>query len=85
MLIVIVVVALVIAIGATAWAMTSRSSAHDGSGDGCVDVAIASSMGGGLEHACGSAARDWCRSVSAQNDAHAKAVQAQCRTAGILP
>ena len=84
MLIVIVVVALVIAIGATAWAMTSHS-ARDNSGDGCVDVAIASSMGGGLEHACGSAARDWCRSVSAQNDAHAKAVQAQCRTAGILP
>ena len=79
------VVAVVIAAGATAWAMTSHSSTYDRSRDGCVNVTIASSMGGGLEHACGAAARDWCRAVYVQDDAHAEAVQAQCRRAGILP
>lgn len=79
------VVAAVIAAGATAWAVTSHSTVYDQSGGGCVNVSIASSMGGGLEHACGAAARDWCRTVYAQTDAHAKAVQAQCRIAGIVP
>jgi hypothetical protein len=73
------VIAAVIAAGAAAWAVTSHSTS------GCVDVAIASSMGGALEHACGDTARDWCHTVALQHDAHAQAVQAQCRTAGILP
>ena len=85
MLIVIGVVVAIIAAGAAAWAMTTHSSGFDRSGDGCVNVAIASSMGGGLEHACGTAARDWCRAVSGLQDTHAEAVQAQCRLAGILP
>jgi hypothetical protein len=50
-----------------------------------VNVTFASSMGGALQHACGTAARDWCRAVYAQHNAHAEAVQAQCRVAGILP
>jgi hypothetical protein len=74
-----------IAAAAMAWAVTDHSSTYNRSGDGCVNVTTASSMGGGLEHACGTAARDWCRSVSIQHDAHAQAVQAQCRIAGILP
>ena len=85
MLIVTGVLAGVIAAGATAWAMTGLSSTYDRSGDGCVNVTSASSMGGGLEHACGSAARDWCRAAYAKYDAHAEAVHAQCRVAGILP
>jgi hypothetical protein len=85
MLIAIGVVVGVIAAGSTAWAMTDHSSTYDRSGDGCVNVTIASSMGGALEHACGTAARDWCRAVYTQHDAHAEAVQAQCRVAGILP
>lgn len=85
MLIVIGVVIVVVAAGAIVWAIVGHSSAHDGSsGDGCMDVAIASSMGGGIEHTCGAAARDWCRAVSARHDAQAEAVQAQCRVAGIL-
>jgi hypothetical protein len=79
------VVAAVIAAGATAWAMTTHSSTYDRSGDGCVNVTIASSMGGGLEHACGTAARDWCHAVDVRHDPHAEAVKAQCRVAGILP
>jgi hypothetical protein len=85
MLIAVGVVVGVIAAGSTAWVMTGHSSTYDRSGDGCVNVTIASSMGGALEHACGTAARDWCRAVYAQHDAHAEAVQAQCRVAGILP
>jgi hypothetical protein len=79
------VVAAVIAAGAAAWALTSNSSGYQRSGDGCVNVSIASSMGGAIEHACGAAARDWCRAASSQRDAHAEAVQAQCRAAGIAP
>jgi len=86
MLIVIGVAVVVVAAGAIVWAIIGQSSAHDRSpGDSCVDVAIASSMGGGVEHTCGAAARDWCRAVSARHDAQAQAVQAQCRVAGILP
>jgi hypothetical protein len=85
MLIVTAVVAAAIAAGAGAWALTSHESTYDRSGDGCVNVSIASSMGGGLEHACGDAARDWCRAAYAQHDAHAEAVQAQCRVAGLNP
>ena len=85
MLIVVGVVAALIAAAALAWVMTKHSSAYDQSRDGCVNVSEASSMGGGVEHACGSAARDWCRAVYAQHDAHAVTVQAQCRNAGILP
>ena len=71
--------------GALVWGLTDHSSPYDRSGDGCVTVAFPSSMGGGLEHACGGAAHDWCRAVDGQRDAHAVAVQAQCRVAGIRP
>jgi hypothetical protein len=73
------------AAGALTWALISHSSTIDRSGNGCVTVAFPSTMGGGLEHACGAAAHDWCRSADAQHDAHSAAVQAQCRVAGILP
>jgi hypothetical protein len=76
----------VIAAGSTAWVITDHSSdPYDRSGDGCVNVTFASSTGGGIQHACGTAARDLCRSVDGQHNAHAEAVQAQCRVAGILP
>jgi hypothetical protein len=75
----------VVAAGALVWALTSHPSTYDRSGDGCVTVSFPSSMGGGLEHACGVAAQDWCRAVDGQRDAHAVAVEAQCRVAGIRP
>src|ERR1700730_193803 len=74
-----------IAGGGGAWVIRGRSSGYGRSGARCVNVTIASSMGGAVEHACGAEARDWCRAVSAQHDAHSEAVQAQCRIAGILP
>jgi hypothetical protein len=81
MVMVIGVVVALIAAGAAIYALTSHSS----TGEGCVTVAIASSMGGGVEHACGKEARDWCRAASGRQGVHAEAVQAQCRVAGILP
>lgn len=83
--IVAVIVLVMIAVGATIWAMAGDSSSSVRSGESCVTVAQASSMGGGVEHACGGAARDWCRAAYVQHDAHAQAVQAQCRAARILP
>jgi hypothetical protein len=74
-----------IAVGATVWQATGQSSSSVRSGQTCVTVAMASSMGGGVEHACGAAALDWCHASYVQHDAHAEAVQAQCRVAGILP
>jgi hypothetical protein len=79
-----IVVAL-IAVGAVLWAMAGDSASSDRSGESCVTVAIASTMGGGVEHKCGAAARDWCHAASLEHDTHAEAVQAQCRVAGILP
>ena len=79
------IVVAVIAVGATVWAVTGHSSSSVRSGENCVTVTMASSMGGGVEHACGAAAQDWCRAVYVQHDAHSEAVQTQCRVAGILP
>jgi hypothetical protein len=75
----------VIALGAAVWAIVTKSSDSAQSVDKCVTVALASSMGGGVEHACGKAAHDWCLAADAHRDAHAQAVQVQCRSAGILP
>lgn len=75
----------VVAAGAVAWALAGHSSTYDRSGDGCVTVTFPSTMGGGLEHACGAAAQEWCRAADARHDAHATAVQTQCRVARILP
>jgi hypothetical protein len=85
MLIVVGIVAVLIGAGATAWLIVSHSPTHARSGESCVNVSFASSMGGAVEHACGAAARDWCRAVSGQHDAHSQAVQAQCRVAGFIP
>ena len=85
MLIAAVVVVAVIAVGAAVWAMTGHSSGYGRSDESCVNVTSASSMGGAIEHACGAEAREWCRAVHAQHDAHSEAVQAQCRIAGFLP
>jgi len=79
------ILVVVIAVGATIWAMVGNSWSSVRSGQSCVTVSLASSMGGGVEHACGAAAREWCRAAYVQRDAHAEAVQAQCRVAGLLP
>jgi hypothetical protein len=71
-----------IALGATVWAVFAGGS--DSGVEKCMTVSTASSMGGGVEHACGDAARAWCQAASAEHDAHAQAVQRQCRESGIV-
>ena len=83
MLIVVAVLAGLIVIAAAVWVVIDSRSAN--SGDKCVTIGVASSMGGNVEHACGKAAQDWCAAADAQHDVHAQAVQAGCRAAGILP
>jgi hypothetical protein len=75
----------VIAAAATAWVVFVDQSSSRHAGDVCVSVTMVSSTGGGLERACGGAARTWCRAAYAQSDPHAQSVQARCRAAGILP
>jgi hypothetical protein len=75
----------VIALVAAVWAIITNNADSGQPGEKCVTVAVASSMGGGVEHACGSAAHDWCAAAYAKPDVHARAVQVQCRDAGILP
>jgi len=85
MLIAAVVFVAGIAVGVAAWKLTGHSSGNRQSVESCVTVTMASSMGGAVEHACGAEARDWCRAVSVQHDAHSEAVLAQCRIARIPP
>lgn len=72
----------VIAVGAAVWALVDHSGFGQ-SDDRCVTVTMASSMGGGIERACGKAALDWCHVAYGEQDAHAQAVQVQCQGAGI--
>jgi hypothetical protein len=78
------VVIVAIVVSATVWAIVGPRSGTGQSGDTCVSVTMASSMGGGVEQACGEAARDWCRAAYAERGSHAQLVQTGCREAGIL-
>lgn len=78
-LIAVVVAALV---GVSAWAI-ARPSSVSASRNGCVNVLVASSMGGGMLTQCGAGARTWCQSESARHDALAQRIQEQCRLAGV--
>ncbi|MBS4727233.1 hypothetical protein MSM1_02265 [Mycobacterium sp. SM1] len=75
----------VVAVGVLAWVLSGGAPTDQRSGEGCVTIAFPSTMGGGIERACGAAAHDWCRAAGARRDAHAAAIQAQCRVAGIRP
>jgi hypothetical protein len=71
------------AIAAVAFALIDRSSAPSQSGERCITVSIASSMGGAVERACGAAARNSCQAAYRKHDIHSAAVQEACQTAGI--
>ena len=79
-------IALVLAaiLAATAWAVIRPSSAPV-SRNGCVSVVVPGSMGGGLLHHCGTAARAWCQAEFARSDVLARLGQPQCRNAGLQP
>lgn len=80
------VVLLAAASGLIAWS-ASDPTGYTTSGNGCVTVSIASTMGGSIRRECGDAARSWCRSAYTQRDAHndqlALLTQRQCQLAGL--
>ncbi|MFI1913235.1 hypothetical protein [Nocardia sp. NPDC020380] len=75
----------VLAVGVAAWMVLDHRPNYSRSGNGCVTVQFAGTMGGSQEHACGDKAQQWCKSEYAKQDTEAERVQAQCRLAGILP
>jgi len=77
-------VLLVVIVAATAYGLSSRGS-YGASRNGCVNVSVPSTLGGGLLHSCGAAARAWCRQVETQNDAVSRLARPQCVLAGITP
>ncbi|APB00595.1 hypothetical protein [Nocardia seriolae] len=81
----IAVVAVLIAVGVTVWALFDHRPDYSRSENGCVTVLSAGTMGGQQQRACGERAREWCRSVSGQGDDLSLRVQEQCRRVGIIP
>ena len=78
------VVALAVVAGVGIWS-ASDSGSYGRSGNGCVNVTIPSTTGGGLMHGCGATARAMCRRAAAHHDQLATLTRAQCRLAGLLP
>ena len=79
-----VLLVLVVVVGVSAWAIARAPSAPT-SANGCVNVVVPSSTGGGLLSHCGAAARKWCASEFASSGALAERIQEQCRLAGLRP
>jgi hypothetical protein len=75
---------LVVIAGVSAWAITQAASAPTSS-NGCINLVVPGSMGGGIVSHCGAAARSWCASEYRQSDRVAALAVAQCRRAGIGP
>jgi len=65
--------------------LTTHKSVVPRSGHGCVSVLVAGATGGEPLRECGAAARALCRTEYARHDLLARAVQPQCRLAGIAP
>jgi hypothetical protein len=80
----VIAVVLALVVGLAGWAI-AHSNAAPKSANGCVNVVVASSTGGGLLSRCGAAAKSWCQAESADSDALARLVQVQCRLAGLAP
>jgi hypothetical protein len=80
------VIAIVVAalVGVSSWLIVGQRGVPV-SRNGCVNVLVASSMGGGLLQHCGAEARSWCQAEFARNDALALRIQEQCRLAGLRP
>jgi hypothetical protein len=80
------VIAVVVAalVGASTWLIVGQHGVP-ASHNGCVNVLVASSMGGGLLQHCGAEARSWCQTEFARNDVLALRIQEQCRLAGLRP
>jgi hypothetical protein len=80
----VIAIVLAITLAVAGWVIAGASSAPT-SANGCVNVVIAGSTGGGLLSHCGAAARSWCAAEFAASDPLAQRIQAQCRLAGLRP
>jgi hypothetical protein len=70
--------------GVSIWSV-SDSGSYGRSGNGCVNVTMPSTTGGGLMHGCGATAQAMCRNAFTQHDQLAMLTRVQCRIAGLAP
>lgn len=70
--------------GIGVWAALS-SGTYGRSADGCVNVKVPSTTGGGILHGCGSTARAMCERAFAHHDQISLLTQRECRRAGVTP
>lgn len=75
-------VVLALGVGAGVWAGLSGDS-WDASGNGCVNVKSASTMGGQIFHYCGGEAKSFCRSAYTHSDLVSRLGRPQCEKAGL--
>lgn len=73
---------LVVIAGVSVWAARDPGS-YGRSGNGCVNVTMPSTTGGGLMHACGADAQAMCRRARNGHDTLARLTRQQCRLAGL--
>ncbi len=76
------VVLVAVLAGVGVWSVVGKSD-YGPSRDGCVNLTVASSMGGAVIHDCGAKARTLCKSAFSRDDALARQTRAQCRLAGL--
>jgi len=80
-LLVVCVAVAVAAIGGCVWgALTPDKYAT--SSNGCVNVTVPGSTGGGLVHVCGADAKSFCRGAYQSGTPSSRAAQVQCADAG---
>ncbi len=78
------VILLAVIAGVSIWSARDQGS-YGRSGNGCVNVTMPSTTGGGLMHGCGATARTMCRNAFTHHDQLAMLTRAQCRIAGLVP
>ncbi|HEY2508398.1 MAG TPA: hypothetical protein VGI58_17915 [Streptosporangiaceae bacterium] len=76
------ILAVVVAVGI--W-VAVRPGSYDSSRNGCITVNIPNTMGGSVQHACGTTARTMCDSAFAATDRVSLLTRPQCRLAGLGP
>lgn len=70
--------------GVGIWAAITPGS-YGRSGNGCINVVVPSTTGGGILHKCGGAAQALCRDALTRHDRLAQLTRAECRRAGLAP
>jgi hypothetical protein len=74
----------IIIAGVSVWAATDPGS-YGRSRNGCVNVVVPSTTGGGILHGCGAAAQTMCARAFTHADRIAMLTRPQCRLAGYAP